>query len=302
MEINKERLIYTAGTFEIEDDMAACRRVIIRSSILRLPDTTNYVNERSNPRKYFLGYVSVFIGDYVYKVFPLEYEQQIVLFWDNLESQINARMLCEFANVNTNLVALRTSIPLAGSLIPIPQPAGTFPACPFTILKFKLVFGTRIQVTGIGEELETCEEAEPEPTRPDPAPPPPPYPPEQPRDEDPPRSDPEPGEDPGDTAPVTPEDPESDGAPPPYGEECEVYAVEVSWTNSSGTTSAERRSCYGEIGSVRQVFGMYGDAQSIEIQCRGLVGAGACGAFDYYRFTGGASGNVYDSPFISDPE
>jgi len=214
MTVEKERLIYTAGTFQIDDELANCRRIIIRSSVLRLPFSARYNNERSNPPKYFLGYVSIFIGEYVYRVFPLEFEQQIVFFWDNLESQVHARMLCEFQNSNANLVALRVSIPLAGTLVPLPGDPGTFPSCPFSIIKFKLEAGARIQVTGIGEELETCEGAEPEPTRPDPDPPPPPYPDDQARDEDPPRSPPEEDELPGDTAPATPEDPDS-GLPPP---------------------------------------------------------------------------------------
>lgn len=208
----KERLVYSAGTFKIDDTLARCRRVIVRTSVLRLPFSAVYRNERSNPPKYFLGYCSLFIGDYVERIFPLEFENQIVFLWDNLFSQIYGRMLCEFINVNSNLVAHRVSIPLAGSLVPLPADPGTFPGCPYNFIKFKLEPGARILVTGIGEELETCEGGDFSTTLPDLETPPDPFPPDQARDEDPPRSPPEEGELPGDTAPVTPEDPESEGA------------------------------------------------------------------------------------------
>lgn len=214
MTIVKERLVYSAGTFKIDDTLNRCRRIIVRASVLRLPFSALYRNERSNPSKYFLGYVTVFIGDYVYDIFPLEFEQQIVLLWDNLASQIYARMLCEFINSNSNLVALRTSIPLAGALVPLPADPGTFPGCPYTFLKFKLESGARILVTGVGEELETCEGGDFQTTVPDLAPPPSPYPDDQARDEDPPRSPPEEGELAGDTAPVTAEDPEAEPTEP----------------------------------------------------------------------------------------
>lgn len=214
MTIEKERLIYTAGTFKIDDTLAECRRLIVRTSVLRFPFSAVYRNERSNPSKYFLGYVTVFIGNYVHSIFPLEFEQQIVLLWDNLPSQVYARMLCEFINSNENLVALRVSIPLAGTLVPIPGQPGTFPGCPYTFIKFKLEAGARILVTGVGEEVESCEGAGFPSTVPDLAPPPPLYPDDQARDEDPPRSAPEEGELPGDTAPPTADDPEADPPPP----------------------------------------------------------------------------------------
>jgi hypothetical protein len=208
----KERLIYTAGTFKIDDALAQSRRLIIRSSVLRFPPTTNYANERSNPRKYFLGYATIFINDYVYSIQPIQFEQQIILLWDNLEYQVHARMLCEFANSNTNLVALRTSIPEPGGLVLLPQDPGTFPGCPYTNIKFKLLLGTRLSIFAAWEPMETCEAANPVTTLPSLDPPPPLYPEDQARDEDPPRSLPEEGELPGDTAPATIDDPESDGA------------------------------------------------------------------------------------------
>lgn len=206
--LTKDRLIYTAGTFSIDEDLARARRLIIRSSVLRLPPTTNYQNEKSNPPKYFLGYCTVFINDYVYQIFPIEFKQQIILFWDNPGLQNYARMLCEFANVNTNLVAHRTSIPLAGALVLLPNDPGTFSGCPFTRLKFKLLFGARLQISATGEPLETCDEANPATTVPNLDPPPNPYPPDQARDEDPARSLPEEGELPGDTAIATIDDPD----------------------------------------------------------------------------------------------
>lgn len=215
MTIGKERLVYTAGTFKIDDTLARARRIIIRTSVLRLPFSAVYRNERSNPAKYFLGYVSVFIGDYVLNIFPLEFEQQIVLLWDNLASQIYARMLCEFINSNSNLVALRVSIPLAGALVPLPADPGTFPGCPYTFIKFKLEPGARILVTGVGEELETCEGADFSTTVPTLDSPPLPFPADQARDEDPARSLPEEGENPGDTAPATVEDPDISLTVPP---------------------------------------------------------------------------------------
>jgi hypothetical protein len=210
MTVTKERLIYTAGTFKITDELANCRRLVVRSSMLRRPNSARYWNERSNPIKYFFGYVSIFINDYVYTTIPLEFEQQIVLFWDNPEKQLYARLLCEAANNTSNLVSLRTSIPLAGVLLPLPGEPGSFSGCPYTNLKFKLEFGARILVTGVGDETEVCDAAPFDTILPNLAPPPSPYPDDQARDEDPPRSVPEEGELPGDTAPVTPQDPESD--------------------------------------------------------------------------------------------
>lgn len=229
MTVEKERLIYTAGTFKIDDSLARCRRIIIRSSVLRFPYSAVYRNERSNPPKYFLGYCSVFIGDYVERIFPLEFENQIVFIWDNLHSQIYARMLCEFINSNSNLVALRVSIPLAGALVPLPADPGTFPGCPYNFLKFKLEAGARIQVSAVGEELETCEGADFDTIVPDLAPPPGLYPGDQARDEDPARSPPEEGELPGDTAVATLEDPDA-GLSPPLGQ-----VVGIAGSGETGT-------------------------------------------------------------------
>jgi len=214
MTVEKERLIYTAGTFKIDDNLARCRRLIVRTSVLRYPFSAIYRNERSNPPKYFLGYVSLFIGSYVSSIFPLEFEQQIVLLWDNLASQVYARVICDAININLFTAAARASIPLAGGVVPTPGDPGTFPGCPYNFIKFKLEAGARILVTGVGEEVESCEGGVFETTVPDLAAPPPLYPDDQARDEDPARSPPEEGELPGDTAPATVDDPD-EGTPPP---------------------------------------------------------------------------------------
>jgi len=215
MTIEKERLIYTAGTFKIDDNLAKCRRLIVRTSVLRYPFSAIYRNERSNPPKYFLGYVSLFIGSYVSGIFPLEFEQQIVLLWDNLASQVYARVICDAININLFTAAARASIPLAGGVIATPGDPGTFPGCPYNFIKFKLEPGARILVTGVGEEVESCEGGVFDTTVPDLAAPPPLYPDDQARDEDPGRSAPEDGELPGDTAPATVEDPDASLTIPP---------------------------------------------------------------------------------------
>jgi len=207
--ILKERLVYTAGTFKIDDDLTKCRRLLVRTSVLRSPFSAKYWNERSNPPKFFLGYCSIFIGDYVFSVFPLEFENQIVLLWDNLAAQLYARILCEALNINANLVRLRVSIPLPGVVVPVPGDTNSFPGCPYNFIKFKLEPGCRILVTGVGEEVEICEGGDFETTVPALAAPPPKYPGDQARDEDPARSEPEEGELPGDTAPATIDDPDS---------------------------------------------------------------------------------------------
>jgi len=228
--LTKERLIYTAGTFKIDEDLANARRLVIRSSVLRLPPTTNYQNERSNPPKYFLGYCTVFINDYVYQIFPIEFQQQIILLWDNPSYQVQARLICEAANINGNIVRLGSAMTPPALVIPIPGVPGTFSGCPYTNLKFKLVFGTRLLISASGEPMEFCEDVDLPSTVPNLDPPPAPYPPDQARDEDPPRSAPEDGELPGDTAPATIDDPEASGAI--------AGSWLLTWTQSNGSTAS----------------------------------------------------------------
>lgn len=228
--LTKERLIYTAGTFKIDEDLARARRLIIRSSVLRLPPTTNYQNERSNPPKYFLGYCTVFVNDYVYEIFPIEFEQQIILFWDNLEFQVFAKVVCESANISGNIARLGSAMTPPAILIPVPGIPGTFSGCPYTNLKFKLVFGARLLISASGEPMEFCEGIDIPSTVPNLNPPPAPYPPDQARDEDPPRSLPEEGELPGDTAPATIDDPEASSAV--------AGTWLLTWTQSNGSTAS----------------------------------------------------------------
>jgi hypothetical protein len=229
--LTKERLIYTAGTFKIDEDLGGARRLIIRSSVLRLPPTTNYQNERSNPAKYFLGYCTVFVNDYVYEIFPIEFEQQIILFWDNPDYQVFAKVVCESDNISGNIVRLGAAMTPPALLIPVPGIPGTFSGCPYTNLKFKLVFGARLQISAVGEPMEFCEGYNIPSTVPNLDPPPLPYPPEQARDEDPPRSEPEAGENPGDTAPATIEDPDSGLTTPPCIMTVGLFRADLSVTD-----------------------------------------------------------------------
>ena len=257
--LTKERLIYTAGTFKIDEDLARARRLIIRSSVLRLPPTTNYQNERSNPSKYFLGYCTVFINDYVYEIFPIEFEQQIILLWDNPEFQVFAKAVCESANISGNIARLGAAMTPPALLIPIPGIPGTFSGCPYTNLKFKLVFGTRLQISASGEPMEFCEGYEIPSTVPNLDPPPLPYPPEQARDEDPPRSQPEEGENLGDTAPPTILDPEADLTPP---QPC-VTVIRGSGLNTQGCGKLPNQGDYSYNG--------YADLEPITLLgCAGL--------------------------------
>lgn len=208
MTLNKSRLIYTAGTFKITDDLARCRRLLVSMSVLRLPFSAKYVNERSNPRKYFLGYMTVFINEYVHHVVPLEYEQQCVLLWENPAIQLYTTILCASKLASDNLVVHRASIPLSGALLPLLYDVAPFPGCSFTNLKFKLEFGCRISVVAVGEEIIECVGISPQATVPNLDLPPTRYPTDRPRSEDPERSDPEPGEGAGDTAIASLTDPD----------------------------------------------------------------------------------------------
>jgi len=208
MTITKKRLIYTAGTFDITDELAKCRRVVITMSVLRLPFSAKYVNERSNPRKYFFGYMTVFINEYVQYLVTLEYERQVLLLWDNPGVQLAISLFCATKQLSENLITHRESIPLTGTLTPVPGTPSPFIGSPFTNLKFKLEAGCRIQVVADGEEVYSCSGVIPTVTVPDLDPPAAPYPLTRPRSEDPPRSLPEAGELPGDTALASPSDPE----------------------------------------------------------------------------------------------
>jgi len=265
MTITKERLIYTAGTFKIDDDFARCRRFVITMSLLRLPFSARYVNERTNPRKYFLGYMSVFVDQYVHHVVTLEYEAQCLLIWENPSIQLYTTALCLAKVASDNLVALRGSIPLPGAVVPLPFDVATFPGCSFTNLKFKLEPGCRIAIAAAGEEIIECDGISPEATIPDLTPPASPYPPEQAREEDPPRSDPEEGELPGDTAPVTLDDPDSSLTIPPC-------VLTVGLTRSDLGTE-DRYSVEVADGSYTSPFiNTIGPGSTYIVQCNGSAG------------------------------
>lgn len=209
MAITYERLIYTAGTIKLTDELRECRRILIYTDVLRKPPSAIYQNERMNPPKGFLGYVSLMIDDYVVKVFPLEYEHQLVLEWDNLSYQVFKTVVCTGALVIDAIVALGSVMTPPAVLIPTTPDPPSFPGCPYVWLKFKLEPLTRIKVTAFGEETIGCDGGNFTTTVPDLPPPPSPYPPTQALDEDPPRSDPYPDENPGDTAPPSADDPDS---------------------------------------------------------------------------------------------
>lgn len=206
--ITKSRLIYTAGTFELTDELRTCRRITVYVDVLRKPPSAIYQNERMNPPKNFLGYFSVFVGDYVYEVKPLEYESQIALLFDNTNFQLFKTINCVGALVIDAIVGLGVAMTPPAILIPTTPEAVGFPGCPFTILKFKLEPLTRIRVTAYGEETIGCSGVTFPVDLLDLQDDIPPYPPDRPLEQDPARDDPEPGENPGDTAPATPDDPD----------------------------------------------------------------------------------------------
>jgi len=214
MVVSKTRLIYTAGTFAIPSELAVCRRLITLVSVLRRPPTQEYQNERSNPPKGFLGYVGLFINSYCERILPLEFDPQALILWENPSIQLYYSVLCTGINVVDTIVALGAVSTPPAILIPTTPPVSPFQGCPYTTLKFKLLFGTRIQVDTIGEEVVACAGITPEATVPDFGPPPDKYPDDRARSEDPARSLPEDGELPGDTAPATAQDPDISLSPP----------------------------------------------------------------------------------------
>lgn len=238
MAITYERLIYTAGTVKLTDAVRECRRILIWTDLLRKPPSAIYQNERMNPPKQFLGYVSLMIDDYVVKVFPLEYDHQIVLEYDNLAFQLYKAIICNTALLTENIVKLGTVMTPPALLIPITPVPNSFPGCPYVWLKFKLEPLTRIKVTVFADEALGCTGVTFPVTVPDLPPPPPPYPPTQPLEDDPPRSEPYPDENPGDTKPADADDPDAGLAPPefPIGTQCAVLTVTVQAEIAVGST------------------------------------------------------------------
>lgn len=269
MVITQQRLIYTSGTLKFSTDMVQCRRIIAYSDILRRPPSARYQNERSNPPKRFYGYVSVWMGDYVYKTFPLEYDSQIVFFWDNLNLQVYETVLCTALNTSQNVQALGAAMTPPAPIILLPSPVFSFPGCPYTWLKFKLENLCRIQVTCIGEELERCDGIAPTITVPSIPDTTPLYPENRPLEGDPARSLPEEGEQPGDTAVATSTDPDA-SIPPPVAD-CTPVRVVVNYT-LNGLPGTQTINVLSPVSGVRPDPA---DAQNLELLCKGDVN-GAC--------------------------
>jgi len=203
------RLVYTAGTLKLTDAARQSRRLIVRTDVLRRPPSARYQNERSNPSKWFFGYVSLWIGQYVQAVFPLEYEAQIVFLWDNLHLQNNHALYCISANSNNNLAILGAAMTPPALVQPVQPEVPSFPGCPTEWIKFKLEPLTRIQVTAVWEPAFACPNITIPVTLPVGDDDVPPYPQDRPLAQDPARSPAESGELPGDTAPSSITDPDA---------------------------------------------------------------------------------------------
>lgn len=270
--ITKQRLIYTSGTFKLDDEIRACRRILVYVDVLRKPPSAVYQNERSNPTKHFFGYVSLFVGDYVSKVLPLEYESQLVLEYDNLELQLFETINCSVGLLVDTIAALGSVMTPPAVLIPVtPTPPG-FPGCRYDWIKFKLEPLTRIQVTAFAEQPYGCDDITftiDVPDLPDETPP---YPSDRDLAEDPPRSDPEDGENSGDSTPASAEDPDL-GYVPTEGDTDVIYQIGWTWKQFPGGSLLTRNGVriYAPFGGIR----WSADHFSIEAYCKGYVGTGA---------------------------
>jgi hypothetical protein len=206
--IIETRLIYTAGVFKLSDEIRACRRIILLVDMLRTPPFQVYQSEKSNPPYGFYGYYTVWRGDYVEYRAPLEFTEQVVLGYDNPSYQLTNLVLGAATTVLGTIQALGAAMTPPALIAFFPLPPPTVEVCPFTKIKFKLVFGTRIQVTAVGFPVEEYDgqQAVPDLSYPDDTVPP--YPDDRPRGEDPARSPGYEDDLPGDTAPATPDDPD----------------------------------------------------------------------------------------------
>lgn len=214
--IIETRLIYTQGLYKLSDAMRSCRQITIVSDLLRFPSFTVYANEKSNPSYYFLGYYTLWTGDYVQKRLPLEFTEQTLLLYDNSVLQLSNLLLAAATNINSVVQGLGAAMTPPAVVILYPLPDVTAEGCPYTDLKFKMPLGTRIQVTAIGIPVEEYEGSQGvAPSLHQPSDTVPRYPLDRDPSQDPPRSDPYPDEVPGDTAPATSEDPDSGLETPP---------------------------------------------------------------------------------------
>lgn len=209
MPITETRLIYTKGVFKISDAFRDCRRILIVTDLLRFPAEPQYFNEKSNPPHYFLGYVTLWMKDYVFSKFPLEFENQIVFEYQNPGLQLANISLGIGNNISNWIQALGAAMTPPASVVFLPQPDITFESCPFSQLKFQLTFGTRIQVTCVGYETEFFEGQKTQPASSDPQDDTPKYPKDRPRIEDPARNLPYDDENPGDTSLASSDDPDA---------------------------------------------------------------------------------------------
>lgn len=207
--IIETRLIYTAGTYKFSDAMRNCRRILILVDLLRKPPFQIYANEKSNPPVYFLGYWTLWIGDYVYDKRPLEFTEQCIIHYANPELQMLNNLLAVGTQLSTIMQRLGAAMSPPAPITLFPSANPEFEGCPYTWIKFKMPEGTRIQLTAVGTPLQVFAGAQATPSASDPTDSVPAYPDTPGRSSDPPRSLPNPGEKPGDTAPVTSSDPEA---------------------------------------------------------------------------------------------
>lgn len=214
--ITETRLIYTSGVYVLSDAMRACRLITIYSDLLRFPKFTVYANEKSNPPYYFLGYYTVWQGDYVESRRALEFTEQAVFSYDNPVLQLSNLVVASATNV-TNVIqafAAQSTPPVA--IVFIEQPPFSVEGCPYTRLKFKMPEGTRIQITAVGIPLEAYEGSQSaSPVIRDVTDDVPRYPLDRDRSEDPARSPGYTDDLPGDTAIATSDDPDLGYVPPP---------------------------------------------------------------------------------------
>lgn len=169
-----------------------------------------YANEKSNPPYYFLGYYTIWKGDYVESRQPLEFTEQAVFAYDNPVLQLSNLLLASATNITDTIQALGGAMTPPAIIVFIPQAPASAEGCPYTWLKFKMPLGTRIQVTAIGIPLESYEGAQQvTPSLHQPSDEVPRYPLDRDPSQDPPRSTPYVDELPGDTALATSEDPDS---------------------------------------------------------------------------------------------
>lgn len=193
--------------------------------MLRKPPYQVYASDKSNPPYYFFGYFTVWTGQYVEYRKALEFTEQVVLQYYNNERQ-NAEMILGAATrIVENMVTLGGAMTPPALLVSVAEDDVEYEICPYTEIKFKLVFGTRIQATLIGFPLIQATGQKTVSDTSYPLDSVPPYPIDRPRIEDPPRSPPYEDEVPGDTAPATPEDPDSSltsggGEDPPPSPDC----------------------------------------------------------------------------------